>query len=198
MIDPVRFISNPSSGKMGIAMALAARELGGDVTLLHGPLSVDLPKGIQARAFTTADELFDLVKQESAAGSGVDVVIMSAAVSDFKPDRVHDRKIKKESGLSEIHLKPNPDILAWLGQNKKEGQVLIGFAMETDNLEDNARTKLKKKNLDWICANDLLTEGAGFQSDENRILLLGRETKEEFRGAKRLIARQILARVFAG
>lgn len=194
-IDAVRFISNPSSGKMGIAMAEAAQKLGADVLLLHGPLTTSLPPHLRSIRFETAEELFELVKSHRER----DLVIMAAAVSDFRPATVHPGKQKKERGLRKLELTRNPDILEWLGQQKESGQTLIGFAMETESLEANARKKLEAKNLDWICANDLSEPDAGFQSDRNRIRLIGRDKKasREFTGAKRAIAQQILRTIFS-
>lgn len=191
--DPVRFISNPSSGKMGLAMAEAARLLGADVTLLHGPISIEIPDRIQKKSFVSAEDLFSLVKDHSDA----DVVIMAAAVSDYKPSAVSNQKIKKDEDEEEIKLIQNPDILEWLGDQKRDGQILIGFAMETENLKENAQEKLKRKNLDWICANALTGEDSGFESDENRILLLGKNMEESFSGTKNQIAREILGKIFS-
>ncbi|MEX0823607.1 MAG: bifunctional phosphopantothenoylcysteine decarboxylase/phosphopantothenate--cysteine ligase CoaBC, partial [Balneolaceae bacterium] len=146
-LDPVRFISNPSSGKMGIAMADAARALGGEVILLHGPVSTAIPDRLRTDSFTSADDLFERVKKQADA----DIVIMAAAVSDFKPAKRESHKVKKDLAELSIELAANPDILEWLGNRKKKGQILIGFAMETENLKENAKAKLKKKNLDWIC-----------------------------------------------
>jgi phosphopantothenoylcysteine decarboxylase / phosphopantothenate---cysteine ligase len=191
-IDPVRFISNPSSGKMGIAMADAARALGADVTLLHGPITEKIPDRIQTEPFISADDLFELMKDHQDA----DIVIKSAAVSDFKPTSQLDQKEKKDQAEMRIELERNPDILSWLGQHKKKGQVLIGFAMETENLIENARAKLEKKNLDWICANSLSEKGSGFASDTNTIHLIGHERQLEFTGSKTEIASQILQEIF--
>ena len=193
-IDPVRFISNPSSGKMGIAMADAARSLGADVTLLHGPISENIPDRIQTKQFISADDLYKMMKDHRNA----DIVIMAAAVADFKPDTSSDQKIKKQSaGKSpKIDLTGTPDILDWLGKQKKQNQILIGFAMETENLIENARKKLKKKNLDWICANQLNSEGSGFESDTNTIHLLGEDSQKEFTGQKSEIASKILTEIF--
>jgi phosphopantothenoylcysteine decarboxylase / phosphopantothenate---cysteine ligase len=191
-IDPVRFISNPSSGRMGIAMAGAAHALGADVTLLHGQISENLPSSFDSYEFESADDLFKLIQLHADA----DVVIMAAAVSDFKPSRKEGQKVKKESTAPELKLVPNPDSLAWLGKHKRDGQILIGFAMETENLEENARKKLKSKNLDWICANDLTGDQSGFEHESNQILLLGENVKEEFSGEKKVIAKQILKRIF--
>ena len=193
-IDPVRFISNPSSGKMGIAMADAARSLGADVTLLHGPISENIPDRIQTKQFVSADDLFEMMKDHRNA----DIVIMAAAVADFKPDTSSDQKIKKQSAGNspKIDLTGTPDILDWLGKQKKQNQILIGFAMETENLIENARKKLKKKNLDWICANQLNSEGSGFESDTNTIHLLGEDSQKEFSGQKSEIASKILTEIF--
>ena len=193
-IDPVRFISNPSSGKMGIAMADAARALGADVTLLHGPISIHIPDRLQTEEFVSADDLYDLMKKHQDA----EIVIMAAAVADFKPDSSSDQKIKKQSAGSspKIDLTGTPDILEWLGKQKKQNQILIGFAMETENLIENARKKLQKKNLDWICANQLNSEGSGFESDTNTIHLLGEDSQKEFTGQKSEIASKILTEIF--
>lgn len=191
--DPVRFISNPSSGKMGLAMAEAARLLGGDVTLLHGPTSIQIPDRLKTEEFVSADDLFKLIKNYAEA----DVIIMAAAVSDFKPASFEKQKVKKENAGEELKLSRNPDILEWLGGRKKESQILIGFAMETENLEKNAQKKLKKKNLDWICANQLTGTNTGFESDDNEILLLGRNTKQTFSGNKEEIAKMILRKIFS-
>lgn len=192
-MDPIRFISNPSSGKMGLAMAEAARFLGANVTLLHGPISIEIPDRIPSKEFVSADELFNLVKEDANA----DVIIMAAAVSDFKPSTFQEHKVKKAQADTELKLTRNPDILEWLGNRKNEGQVLIGFAMETENLKQNAQKKLQKKNLDWICANDLAGKSSAFGSDENRILLLSEETEESYSGTKQEIAGKILHRIFS-
>jgi phosphopantothenoylcysteine decarboxylase / phosphopantothenate---cysteine ligase len=193
-LDPVRFISNPSSGKMGIAMAEAARALGGEVTLLHGPLTVDVPGRLKSHSFTSADELFEEIKKLQKA----DVIIMAAAVSDFKPSVRSEQKQKKKSSSLSIELERNPDILKWLGEQKKKGQTLIGFAMETENLIDNAQEKLKNKNLDWICANSLSEEGSGFNTDTNTIQLISRRDQITFSGTKSEISSAILNRIFPG
>lgn len=191
-MDPVRFISNPSSGKMGIAMAEAARALGGEVTLLLGPVSVPVPERIHNESFTSADDLFDLIQKHSEA----EVVIMSAAVSDYKPAETSDQKSKKNDDLPSLELVKTPDSLAWLGKRKRDGQILIGFAMETKNLIKNAKLKLNKKNLDWICANSLSDEGAGFGSDTNTIHLIGHSTEKTFSGSKQEVASEILREIF--
>lgn len=191
-LDPIRFISNPSSGKMGLAMAEAARLLGGNVTLLHGPISIDIPDRIQTKSFVSADDLFSLIKKQSDA----DIIIMAAAVSDYKPTSIQGQKIKKEASGNKLQLAKNPDILEWLGNQKQEGQILIGFAMETENLKENAQKKLRKKNLDWICTNELSSDNTGFGTDENKILLIGTDSEESFSGSKQEIAKGILAKIF--
>lgn len=191
-IDPVRFLSNPSSGKMGIAMAEAARLLGGDVLLLHGPISAEVPDRIQAIPFVSAAELFDLVKTHSDA----DIVIMAAAVSDFSAVETHDQKVKKEKAALTLQLRRNPDIIQWLGEKKKLNQVIIGFAMESEDLIDNAKSKLEKKKLDWICANSILDDNAGFASDFNKVTLISKNSEENFEGSKERIAIDILKKIF--
>lgn len=191
-IDPVRFISNPSSGKMGIAMAEAARNLGAEVTLLHGPISIPVPTGIKTQSFESAAELFDLAKTHSNA----DVVIMAAAVADFTPAQHHTQKIKKAGAQTDLKLQRTQDVLAWLGDHKKNGQVLIGFAMETENLLDNAKKKLHSKNLDWIVANSLSDKDSGFGTDTNTVHLVGPGTTVNFSGTKKEIARRMLSEIF--
>lgn len=191
-IDPVRFISNPSSGKMGIAMAEAAQSLGADVTLIHGPISVSKPEGIHSVKITSTAELFEAVKEYADA----DVIIMAAAVSDFTPTEIHRQKVKKAEGENSIGLKRTQDILAWLGEHKKDAQVLIGFAMETENLIENATSKLKKKNADWIIANSLNEKDAGFEADTNTVHLLGIDSDQKFQGSKKDIAIEILNTIF--
>lgn len=193
-IDPVRFISNPSSGKMGVAMAEAAQSLGADVTLIHGPLSIPKPEDIHAVKITSTADLFGAVKEYA----GADVIIMAAAVSDFTPARVHKNKVKKASGESKIELTQTQDILSWLGEHKQEGQTLIGFAMETENLIENATSKLKKKKADFIIANYLNDKDAGFEADTNTVHLLGKNSDQKFQGSKKDIAIEILNTIFRG
>ncbi len=191
-IDPVRFISNPSSGKMGVAMAEAAQSLGADVTLIHGPLAIPKPEGIHSVSITSTADLFEAVKEYADA----DVVVMAAAVSDFTPVEVHKNKVKKTGGETEIKLKQTQDILSWLGEQKKEGQFLIGFAMETENLIENATTKLKNKNADYIIANSLNEKDAGFEADTNSVHLLSKNSEKKFQGTKKDIAIEILNMIF--
>ncbi|MFH5831569.1 bifunctional phosphopantothenoylcysteine decarboxylase/phosphopantothenate--cysteine ligase CoaBC [Halalkalibaculum sp. DA384] len=191
-IDPVRFISNPSTGKMGFAMAEAARQLGAEVILIHGPVQLSPPAGMETIEIETAQQLFEAVKTYADA----DIVIMSAAVADFSPSEYHEQKVKKEQAESEIKLTSTPDILSWLGHKKRDGQVLIGFAMETENLLENASRKLNEKNIDWIVANSLTEPGAGFAVDTNAVLLLGNSRQEQLSGSKKELAREILDLIF--
>jgi phosphopantothenoylcysteine decarboxylase/phosphopantothenate--cysteine ligase len=191
-IDPVRFISNPSSGKMGFAMAKAAERLGAEVTLIHGPVNISKPEGIKSIEIESANELFEQIQKHANA----DVIIMAAAVSDFTPEESSQHKIKKDKAKSSIKLQQTPDILAWLGDHKKNGQVLIGFAMETENLLENAKAKLKKKNADWIVANSLNEDESGFESDKNRVHVLGKKDTMQIKGLKSEVARQVLSHIF--
>lgn len=191
-IDAVRFISNPSSGKMGFAMAEAAQKLGAEVKLIHGPVSAPLPEGIYTESITSAEDLFAAVKNHSEA----DVIIMSAAVSDFTPQKKYTHKVKKEAAEDSVALKKTTDILVWLGNQKKEGQVLIGFAMETENLIENATQKLISKKADWIVANSLTSERAGFEADTNTVYLINADKEIKFEGTKKDVAAMVLSHIF--
>lgn len=191
-IDPVRFISNPSSGKMGFAMAEAAKSLGAEVTLIHGPVALNAPNGIKTKSIVSTADLFEAVKKEANS----DIVIMAAAVSDFTPKNKFDHKVKKESGSDIVELSRTQDILAWLGKNKIKDQILIGFAMETEDLVENATKKLNQKNLDWIMANSLSDDKSGFEVDTNIIHLLGKDKEEIIKGTKKDVAIQALKFIF--
>lgn len=192
-IDAVRFISNPSSGKMGIAMAEAARAMGAEITLIHGKLPAPVPPELNPSEIVSAQELFEYV---SAVSANFDVIIMAAAVSDFTPLSQVNHKIKKTDASEQLMLKPTPDTLKWLGENRKEHQVLIGFAMETDNLEAEAERKLVSKKADWICGNLLNAPNSGFETDDNTILLKGRASQHLLTGSKREVALGILKFIF--
>lgn len=192
-IDAVRFISNPSSGKMGIAMATAALEMGADVTMIHGPLAVPIPNGIKAQPIISANELFEAVSSQYGQ---YDVIIMAAAVSDFSAAEQVNHKIKKTDAAEQLMLRPTRDTLKWLGENRREGQLMIGFAMETDNLEAEVERKLQSKKADWICGNLLNAPKSGFGSDENTILLKGRASQHLLTGSKLEVARKILNVIF--
>ena len=174
-IDPVRFLSNPSSGKMGYALARAAVDRGMQVTLVSGPTALKAPAGAEVLYVETAREMQEAMSQRFAKA---DLIIMSAAVSDHRPETRSKQKQKKEQVRMTLDLVANPDILMELGKQKKNGQTLVGFAAETENLLPNARRKLREKNLDWIVANDVSEKDRGFQSDFNKISLLSKEQNE--------------------
>jgi phosphopantothenoylcysteine decarboxylase/phosphopantothenate--cysteine ligase len=163
-LDPIRYVSNRSSGKMGYAIAEAALAVSSDVTLVSGPTSLTAPKGVEFVSVTTAQEMAETVWSRF---SSVDVCIMAAAVCDFRPKTAAASKIKKGSFSGVMELEPTPDILAELGRRKKS-QVLVGFAVETDDLEKHAREKLARKKLDLIVAND----SSAFDSETNRVAIL--------------------------
>jgi len=168
-LDPVRFISNRSSGKMGYAIAEAAVRRGARVILVSGPVSLPQPSGLEAYdTVTTAAEMHDAVMGRLG---GADALIMAAAVSDYSPDQPAAKKIKKQDDTLAVTLQKNPDILAEVGKRRKR-PLLIGFAAETENLEKNAREKCRSKKLDLIVANDVSKPGIGFDSDDNEALLL--------------------------
>lgn len=174
-LDPVRYLSNRSSGKMGYALARAAVRRGAEVTLVSGPTALEPPAGARVIAVTTAAEMRDAVLRESAHCTGI---VMAAAVTDYRPVTVADRKIKRGKVPVELRLEPNPDILNELGR-QKDGKFLIGFAAETEELTVNAEKKLREKNLDMIVANNVAEAGSGFDGDTNIATILDRT------GAKR-------------
>jgi phosphopantothenoylcysteine decarboxylase / phosphopantothenate---cysteine ligase len=192
-IDAVRFISNPSSGKMGVALAKAAVQMGAKVHLIHGKISIPIPIDINHTEIISAADLFEKVKDEYAEA---DIVIMAAAVSDFTPETSVSHKIKKSSADTEIKLKSTVDILKWLGEHRKDGQSLIGFAMETENLESEIARKLEQKKADWIVGNLLTQDGAGFETDTNHVVVHGRTSKFSSTGTKTDVAREILIKIF--
>ena len=175
-IDPVRYISNDSSGKMGYAMAQAADWLGATVTLVSTSQSLLPPEGVQVHEVASAQELAQAM---TAHYDQMDYVVMAAAVSDYRVKQPHDQKIKKVAGQTDwqLDLVENPDILAQLGQTKRQ-QVLIGFAAETQNLLEHARAKLSKKGADWLIANDVSNPAIGFNSDKNQAYVLGAQGQE--------------------
>lgn len=174
-IDPVRYITNHSSGKMGYSLAIAARNLGADVTLVSGKTSLKKPHKVNVIDIVSADDMF---KEITSISEKFDVIIMSAAVADYRPKNVSDSKIKKSLSMS-IELERTKDILEHLGKNKKENQVLIGFAMETEDLIENAKVKLEKKNADYIIANNLNEKGAGFKVDTNKVTIISKNENKE-------------------
>jgi phosphopantothenoylcysteine decarboxylase/phosphopantothenate--cysteine ligase len=168
-LDPIRFITNRSSGKMGYAVAEAAVSRGADVILISGPTALPAPADVKLVNVETALQMRDEVAKYA---NQADAVIMAAAVSDYRPRDVSPQKIKKEKDELMLALKRNPDILAELGQDKPSRQILVGFSMETENLLDNAIKKLKNKNADLIVANDVSQEGAGFEVDTNIVWII--------------------------
>lgn len=168
-IDPVRFLTNHSSGKMGYAIARAARALGADVTLISGKAEIKAPAGVKVIDVVTAEDMYKACMEEY---EDKDIIVKAAAVGDFKAKEQSSNKIKKNAGL-QIELCENPDILAALGK-VKENRVLVGFCMETQDLLENAKHKLQKKNADMICANNLFEKGAGFGTDTNTITIIKR------------------------
>ena len=193
-LDPVRFITNDSSGKMGFAIAEAARDRGAEVTVIRGSVTAEIPAGIRMIRIESARELYDAMMQKAPEQ---DVIIQAAAVSDYRPAEQKDRKIKKESGSDlTLILTENPDIAKAVGEQKKPGQTLVGFAAETDNLLKNAKSKLGKKKLDLIVANDVTKPGAGFNVDTNiAVLITSDGSTEEPLQTKRQLAERILDKV---
>ncbi|HEX6989640.1 MAG TPA: bifunctional phosphopantothenoylcysteine decarboxylase/phosphopantothenate--cysteine ligase CoaBC [Bacillota bacterium] len=187
-IDPVRFLSNPSTGRMGFAVAAEAARRGADVVLVAGPTALPTPPGVQRRDVESAREMYEAVLAAFAAGT--DVVVKAAAVSDFRPRTYHDRKRKKGSGTWTLKLENNPDILAELGRRKR-GEILIGFAAETDHGHEHARAKLVAKGLDLIVLNDVGEPGAGFAAETNRVDLLWADGRSE---ALPLLSKEEVAR----
>ncbi|MBE6785339.1 MAG: bifunctional phosphopantothenoylcysteine decarboxylase/phosphopantothenate--cysteine ligase CoaBC [Ruminococcaceae bacterium] len=175
-IDPVRFITNHSSGKMGFALAKAAMLRGAEVTLVAAHTQAEPPMFVRLLPVTSAEDMFNAV---TAAADSQDIIIKAAAVSDYTPLVKAESKLKKSDGEMSIELERTKDILKHLGENKKEGQFICGFSMETDNVIENSRAKLVKKNCDMICANSLRTEGAGFGVDTNVLTLITKSGEKE-------------------
>ena len=193
-IDPVRYISNRSSGKMGYAIAEAAIEVGHDVVLISGPVKLDPPPAAKLISVSTSDEMFDAVHRHVR---DCDVLVMCAAVADYKPAKVSKHKTKKRDEKLSLELTPTRDILASLA--KQDRQVLVvGFAAETENLQENAQNKLRAKNCNIIVANDISGSNSGMESDENEVMIFFRsgEIKEISRASKKIIARE-LVKLFA-
>jgi phosphopantothenoylcysteine decarboxylase/phosphopantothenate--cysteine ligase len=195
-IDPVRFITNHSTGKMGYAIATVCMRRGAEVTLVSGPTAVQKPEFVNIVPVTTAREMFEEV---TSRADEQDIIIKAAAVADYRPKNVSSEKVKKTDGELSMEMERTDDILAYLGSHRRPGQFLCGFSMETENVLENSRKKLKKKNLDMIAANSLKVEGAGFGGDTNVITIITEDeevslelmSKEE---AASKILDQILAR----
>ena len=171
-IDPVRFISNHSTGKMGYALARRAAARGAEVTLVTGPSSLKAPAFTEVVRITSASDMF---REVTSRAPEMDIVIKAAAVADYRPRRASEEKIKKTGSEASIALERTEDILSFLGEHKREGQLLCGFSMETEDLLPNSRRKLEGKNLDMVCANSLREEGAGFAVDTNILTLITKE-----------------------
>ena len=206
-IDPVRFIGNYSSGKMGFALAEECARRGAEVTLIAGPVNVQCTmNNVQRVDVESCEEMYQAAKEAFADS---DAAILCAAVADFRPAEVAQQKIKREKPTPDpsqkggedvmtLSLVPNPDIAASLGQMKKKGQLLVGFALETNDEEQNAQHKLEKKNLDFIVLNSLRNEGTCFQSDENQISIISHEGRKDFpKKPKTEVARDIVDEVVA-
>lgn len=172
-IDPVRFITNHSTGKMGYAIARAAMLRGAEVTLVTGQTAIDPPPFVNVIPVVSAEDMFEAVKEHSDAQ---DIIIKSAAVADYRPATVSDEKIKKKDGNLSIPMERTTDILQYLAEHRRDDQFICGFSMETQNMLENSRKKLEKKKLDMIVANNLKVEGAGFGTDSNVVTFI---TKEE-------------------
>jgi phosphopantothenoylcysteine decarboxylase/phosphopantothenate--cysteine ligase len=171
-LDPVRFFSNFSSGKMGYAMAEAAAEIGAEVVLISGPVSLSEPQGVQVIHVRTAEEMYQQVMEQLPQS---DIVVKAAAVSDYRPQVVQPQKIKKNQDILSVELEKTVDIAAEVGRRKRPDQLLIGFAAETQQVAEYAQGKLERKGMDWIVANDVSEEGAGFGTDTNRVTLYARD-----------------------
>ena len=168
-LDPVRYLTNHSTGKMGYAIAKMAMLRGADVTLISGPTAIPKPPFVKVVDVISARDMFEAV---AAHAPDADLIFKSAAVADYTPETCADNKIKKSDRELSIPLKRTQDILKYLGEHRREGQVICGFSMETENILENSRAKLKKKNVDMICANNLKVAGAGFGVDTNVITLI--------------------------
>ena len=176
-IDPVRFISNHSTGKMGFALAKTAMQRGADVTVVAAHTSAKEPLYVNIRRVSSAADMFEACKEEAKTA---DIIIKAAAVADYTPVETADNKIKKSDDTMAITCKRTQDILAYLGAHKPDGQFLCGFSMETEHMLENSEKKLEKKNLDMIVANNLKTAGAGFGTDTNVITIITKDSEQAF------------------
>lgn len=190
-IDPVRFISNHSTGKMGYAIAKQAGMRGAKVTLVSGPVALAAPKGVEVVPVVSAKDMADAVWERA---DKMDMIIKAAAVADYRPVTTYEDKVKKSGDDMNIALERTDDILAYLGKNKKEGQILCGFSMETKDMLENSKVKLKKKNLDVIVANNLKVAGAGFGTDTNIVTLI---TKDEVKELPILSKEEVADRILS-
>ena len=192
-IDPVRFITNHSSGKMGFALAKEAAKRGAEVTLVKASTTAKVPQFVNIVEVKSAEEMFNAVTERAGIQ---DIIIKAAAVADYTPAEYSSQKVKKKEGDLSIPLKRTRDILKYLGEHKKEDQILVGFSMETENMLENSSAKLEKKNADMIVANNLKEEGAGFGTDTNKVTVITKTGAEELSLlSKDEVAREILNRV---
>ncbi len=171
-IDPVRFISNHSTGRMGYAIAQRACERGADVVLVSGKVSIDAPEGVELVSVVSAQDMFEAV---ASRYESCDAVVKAAAVADYRPKHTASDKMKKKDGDLTIELERTVDILSWLGTHRMPGQRLCGFSMETRDVMENSRAKLDRKKVDMICANCLKEDGAGFGTPTNHLTLISHE-----------------------
>lgn len=193
-IDAVRFISNRSSGKMGYALAEAARDAGGEVVLVSGPTRLTPPDNI---AFILVENAAEMAAAIHAHAAESDIIIMAAAVADYRPVKTYAGKMKKANGNLTLELERTEDILLTLGRNKRTGQKLVGFAAETDDVLENAIGKLQRKNLDWIIANDVSCTDRGFGSDHNAVTMISASgaCDEVTLSDKKTVARRIIRKI---
>ena len=192
-IDPVRYLTNHSSGKMGYAIAKVCSMRGAEVTLVSGKTAIKPPLFVDVVPVTTAREMYEAVTGRS---DRQDIVIKAAAVADYRPKTISEQKVKKTDEELSIEMERTDDILAWLGNHRQPGQVLCGFSMETENMLENSQTKLEKKHVDMIVANNLKTAGAGFGTDTNVVTIITKEGAEELAMmTKEQVAHQLLNRI---
>lgn len=189
-IDPVRFITNHSSGKMGFALARVAMQRGAQVTIVKASTTATPPMFVDIIPVTSAQEMFEMFEKLALA---YDIIVKAAAVADYTPLEVSAEKVKKKEGDLSIALKRTPDIIGYLGQHKREGQFLCGFSMETENMLENSKKKLEKKKLDLIVANNLKVQGAGFGTDTNVVTLI---TKDEIRELDMMSKEEVAVEIF--
>ena len=194
-VDPVRYITNHSTGRMGYAIAWVCMQRGAEVTLVTGPSALKKPEFVKVVPVTTAKEMFDEVTGRAAEQ---DIIIKAAAVADYRPKTISEQKVKKTDGELSIEMERTDDILKYLGEHKRANQFLCGFSMETEHMLENSRAKLKKKNLDMIVANNLKVAGAGFGTDTNVVTMI-RENRDEQLGkmSKEDTAAEILDRILS-
>ena len=192
-LDPVRFLSNHSTGKMGYAIAKMAMLRGAEVTLVSGPVSIQAPPFVKVLPIESAQEMFEAVKKEAPEQ---DIIIKAAAVADYRPMTIQEDKMKKTEGDMSIPLVRTTDILKYLGEQKRENQFLCGFSMETKDMLTNSRAKLEKKHLDMIVANNVKEEGAGFALDTNKVVIITQEEEKELPlMSKEEVADQLLTEI---